>query len=396
MPSTDFIVVGLGVTGSAIAWQLARAGQSVLGLDRFQPPHDLGSSHGETRIIREAYFEHPQYVPFVQRAYTAWAEVERLTGRELLRTTGGLMLGPREGMLVAGALASARTHKLEHQELSPADLRRRFPQLHLNSEDIGIWEPRAGFLEPEKCVQTLLDLARDASAELRLDEQVIEWTAARDGVEVRTPLGIYAAKQLVLAAGPWIGDLLTDLAPPLVVERTVQHWFRPRAHPERFTPEHLPIFVAEYAPDLLWYGFPALPVLGEGIKIALHYQGVPTTADGIDRTVAPEEIERVRRIMERHLPDANGEHLRSSVCMYTNTPDKHFLIDRYPDQRNVWLVSPCSGHGFKFAPVIGEVVRDLALTESSSFDLSPFCWKRFADRQDAPRSNTVDFPWKPL
>jgi sarcosine oxidase len=367
--SYDVAVAGLGAMGSAIACQLARSGARVVGLDRFRPPHAQGSTHGGSRIIREAYFEHPLYVPFAQRAIAAWRELEQTSGASLLLTTGGLMIGPRDGEVVGGALASAALHGLPCELLSAAQTRRRFPALAVPDDAVAVLEPRAGVLHPERCVATLLELARDRGAELRLDEALVAWDRGGDDLRVVTSSGTLRCSRLVLAAGPWMPGLLAGLALPLAVERTVQHWFRPRARRERFAPTVFPIFVWEVAPGLCWYGFPDL---GEGLKAALHHQGEATDPDTVRRSVAPAEVEAVRELLARLIPDAAGEHQRSVVCLYTNTPDLHFLIDRHPDDPRVTLVSACSGHGFKFASVIGEVVAAEVLERHHGFDLGPF------------------------
>jgi sarcosine oxidase len=369
----DVVVAGLGAMGSSTAYRLAAAGERVLGIDRFAPPHALGSSHGSSRIIREAYFEHPLYVPFAQRAIAAWREVEATSGSSLLRTTGGLMIGPPDGEVAGGALESARVHGLPYEELGAAVANRRFPALRVPEGEVAIWEPRAGVLDLERCVAAHLDLARREGATLRFGETLAGWRDEGDGLHVETSAGSVDCGALVLCAGPWMAGLLAGIA-PLTVERTVQHWFRPRAHPELFAAERFPIFIWESAPGAAWYGFPDL---GDGFKAALHHQGEPASPDTVRRDVGAEEVARLRALLDRFIPDASGEHLRAAVCLYTNTPDQHFLIDRHPLERRVWLVSPCSGHGFKFSTVIGEVVAAEVRGEPSGFDLTPFRLGRF-------------------
>ena len=375
-PTYDVVIAGLGAMGSASAYRLAAAGLRVLGLDRFSPPHDRGSSHGGSRIIREAYFEHPLYVPFAQRAIEAWREIEARSGGALLRTTGGLMLGPRQGEVVGGALRSARLHGLPHEELSAAECRRRFAAFAVPEDEVAVWEPRAGVLDPERAVAAMLDLARRAGAELRFADALRSWRGGAGGVTVETAGGAVECGALVLAAGPWMPDLLGGLA-PLTVERTVQHWFRPGGDPARFSADRFPIFIWESGPGLAWYGFPDL---GAGVKAALHHQGEPAHADSVRREVAPQEIDALRRLLDARIPGAAGEYLRSAVCLYTNTPDGHFLVDRHPEDGRVWIVSPCSGHGFKFASVIGEVVAAEVDGRAPGFDLEPFRLARLVRR----------------
>ncbi|HEY9517598.1 MAG TPA: N-methyl-L-tryptophan oxidase [Gemmatimonadaceae bacterium] len=372
----DVIVAGLGAMGSATAFHLASRGRRVLGLDRFVPPHALGSSHGRSRIIREAYFEHPLYVPMVQRAYLNWAELERLSGRRLLVRTGGLMIGPPDGLVAGGARRSAIEHDLAYEELSSREVRRRFPGYRPSDDMVGIWEPRAGFLIPEAAIETHLALARERGAEVRVDEPVVAWRAMGDDVEVVTPCGTYTAGCLVLAVGAWMKQLVPELELPLVVERNVMHWFRPENSNDLFAPERFPVFLCEFAPGRAWYG---IPDSGDGIKVALHHQGELTDADALRRDVAPEEIARIRSLMEVFMPlVADAECVESAACMYTNTPDEHFVIDRHPGCPSVIIASPCSGHGFKFSSAIGEILADLATTGKSRFDLSPFRLDRFS------------------
>ncbi|HXT41120.1 MAG TPA: N-methyl-L-tryptophan oxidase [Candidatus Angelobacter sp.] len=364
----DTIVVGLGAMGSAAAYQLARRGKRVLGLDRFEPPHSFGSSHGKTRIIREAYFEHPLYVPLIQRAYELWAELERETGRSLLRQTGGLMIGRPDSAVVAGARRSAEEHRLRHEILAAAEVRRRFPALQPADEMIAVWEPRAGILFPEACVDAHLTLARKHGAGVRVDEPALRWEPDGAGVRVLTAKDEFTADQLLLTAGSWIPALLPDLKLPLVVERQVQFWFRPTA-PEWFQPDRCPIHIWECEPGRHFYGFPDL---GEGVKVAGHHEGEVVNPDTIRRDVSPREVEDMRRVVRRFLPGADGELCSAVVCMYTNTPDQHFHIDWHPAHPQVLVASPCSGHGFKFSSAIGEVLAGLLTGAPCGFDLGLF------------------------
>jgi sarcosine oxidase len=364
----DVVVAGLGAMGSAAACHLAGGGARVLGLDRHSPPHALGSSHGETRIIREAYFEHPAYVPLVQRAYRLWEELEGVTGRTLVRRTGALMLGSPESSLIHGALASAAMHGLPHERLDPRELRRRFPAFRLGEEMVAVLEAQAGILDPEGCVAAHLEVARAQGAELRPEEPVLAWRHDARGVEVTTARGRYRAGHLVLAVGPWLADLVPTL--PFPVERQVMLWFRPRGAPADFAPGRFPAFLWELPEGQLFYG---MPDLGNGVKAARHHGGETGTAHTVDASLRAEDVEEVRRFLQRHIPGAAGELLRGVVCRYTNSPTGHFLIDRHPESERVLLVSPCSGHGFKFASVVGEVVADLVREGATRHDISLFC-----------------------
>lgn len=355
--SYDVIVVGLGIMGSATAYHLARRGLRVLGIERFWPPHWLGSSHGRSRIIREAYYEHPAYVPLVRRAYELWAEVESEAGRRLFLQTGGLTVGPAGGELVQGSLLSARTHGLTHEVLTADEVRRRFPALRPDPEMSAVWEPRAGVLFPEACVTALLGLARRHGAELKFGQEVTGWEADGLGVQVQTRMGTYRAERLVIAAGAWVTRLVPDL--PVQVERQVMVWFQPRSNPHHFRPDQLPVFILEYAPGKHFYG---LPDLGEGVKTARHHDGETVDPDLVDREVREADVEAVRELLRRYVPAADGPVLTAAVCLYTNAPDHHFIVDFHPAHPEVLILSPCSGHGFKFGPAIGELAADLITT----------------------------------
>jgi len=370
----DVIVLGLGAMGSSTAYQLALRGQKVLGIDQFTPPHAFGSSHGKSRIIREAYFEDPLYVPLVKRAYNGWAELQARSGKRVLTRTGGLMIGATDGEVVSGARASAVQHRLPYEELSASELRSRFPALRAPDDAVAIWEPRAGVLDPEAAIDAQLSLARSAKAELRFGERVTKWRATSEGVEITTVSGTYAAARLVISAGSWIGDLLPDLALPLTVERNAVYWFDP-LKPAEFTPNALPIFIHEYAPGRTWYGFADF---GDGVKVALHHQGETTTAQTVRRAVSGAEVEGMRSLMKLFLPDANGALRSTTVCVYTNTPDQDFILGAHPDHPAVFIASPCSGHGFKFSIAIGELIADDIMGDRPRFDLAPFRLARFA------------------
>ena len=372
--SFDVAVIGLGAMGSAAADHLARRGRRVLGLDRFAPPHTLGSSHGETRIIREAYFEHPAYVPLVQRAYECWADLERDSGRTLWLKTGGLMLGPPEGTLVTGALASAHRHQLPHEVLDASAVRSRFPAFAPEPSWVGVWEPRAGALFPEACVAAQVERAARAGATLRTGEPALAWSASGDGVEVTTASGRYLADRLLLSAGAWTPDLIEGLDLPLEVLRQPAFWFEPQGRPGALEPGSFPVWICEDHPGRFLYGFPAL----EGrLKVARHLEGERADPGGVRRETAAAESDAVGAAAERVLPGAIGPLKAGTVCLYTCTPDHHFIVDRHPAHPQVTLVSACSGHGFKFASAMGEVLADLLLDQRPRFDLSLFRLERF-------------------
>lgn len=364
----DVVIVGLGATGSAAAYQLAKRGQRVLGLDRFHPPHSMGSSHGGSRIIREAYIEDPSYVPLVQRAYELWAELEAESGTTLYTRTGGLMIGDPDGETVQGALASARQHGLDHELLDAAGVRQRAPAFNLPNHHGAVWEPRAGVLNPELCVETHLNLAGKHGAELRFDEPVSKWRPDGDGVSVDSGSGTYLADKLVLSAGAWTGAFNAKLDLPLQVTRQTVYWFRP-AKPETLRPERFPIYVWRLPEGDSVYGFADF---GDGAKIGVHNTDITTDPDAVERRVSVDEVDHARDLLLRYIPDAAGEFLRAEACLYTNTPDGHFLIDFHHRHPQVILASPCSGHGFKHSAAIGEVLADLVTQGASRLDLGLF------------------------
>lgn len=372
--SFDVIIAGLGAMGSAAAYHLARRSQRVLGLDRFAPPHAFGSSHGQTRIIREAYFEHPLYVPLVQRAYENWVELERESGQRLFQQTGGLMIGPPDSQLVAGAQRSAQIHRLPHELLTAAEMRQRFPAFRPSDDMVAVWEPRAGILFPERCIEAHLQMARRHGAVLHFDEPATAWERDGDGVRVLTPKGEYHAQRLLITAGAWIGQLISELNLPLTVERQVLLWFDPIAHPEHFDPQHCPIYIAEHESNRIIYGFPNL---GEGVKVGRHHEGENTDPDRVRREAAPEDVEAMRAILRRFMPAIDTVPRAAAVCLYTNTPNSYFLVDFHPHHPHVLLASICSGHGFKFSSAFGEILADLLTTGRTTFDLSLFRLERF-------------------
>jgi len=285
------------------------------------------------------------------------------------------MLGPADGGVVAGTLASARAHGLPHEVLDAPEVRRRFPAFTIDDGKIGVLDKVAGVLFPEDCIRAHAAAATEAGAELRWQEPVVSWNSTGDSVEVKTAQGTYAAGNLVLCAGPWMGELLADLSVPLAVERNVLYWFRPTTDITLFAPEWFPVFLIEYEPGKLFYGFPALG--DDGVKVARHHTGVRCSPTDIRREVNQDEIGEAREILERNLPTVNGDLLSATTCMYTNTPDGHFIIDRDPRHPNVILASPCSGHGFKFASVIGEVLADLACDGQTKHPIDMFRLGRF-------------------
>ncbi len=369
----DVIVLGLGGMGSAAAAHLARRGVSVIGLEQFEPNHANGSSHGETRIIRKAYFESPDYVPLLERAYELWDELEKTSGQDLLTINGGLNIGTIESGFVAGSTRSAREYGLEVEELDAPAVRERFPGFQLPDNLVALFDPSAGFLRPERCVAAHVDVARRHGADLRFSTQATGWSATDSGVEVQTESGTISAECLVIAAGPWSRAVITGWNAPLEVWRIVNVHFDSTVA-DRFAPERCPVFLIE-VPEGHYYGFPALP--GQGVKLGRHDVGQVCTPETINRAVEQSEINMLRDLLDTYLPGASGPVIRTLTCMYTNTPDTHFVIDKHPEFSNVVLACGFSGHGFKFASAVGETLADLALTGSSRFDLEFLSAQRF-------------------
>lgn len=378
MPSEnryDVIVVGVGAMGSSACYHLARRGVRVLGLEQFDIPHALGSSHGYSRMIRMAYYEHPDYVPLLRRAYELWRELERAWGQQLLFEVGGVYMGPPEGHVVAGAVQAAQHHRLEHEVLPHEALKARFPQFRLPSCFSGVWEPRAGFLLPEKVVAAQAELALRAGADLHGREAVLEWDSAASGIAVRTSKGEYRAGRVLFCGGPWTGKLVRDLGVELVVTRQVLGWLWPR-RPELFGLGTFPVWGIEAADGSLSYGFPMIPDC-PGLKVARHGRGTVTDPDTVARQATPADEAEVRAIVETNLPDGAGPVLSMRICLYTNSPDGHFIIDTHPRHPRVVLACGFSGHGFKFASVVGEVLADLAAEGKTALPVGFLGLRRF-------------------
>jgi sarcosine oxidase len=375
----DVIVIGVGAMGSSACLHLARRGVNVLGLEQFGIPHSLGSSHGETRMIRLCYYEHPDYVPLLHRAYELWHDLEQESGEKLLHMTGGIYIGQERSEFIDGILRSAQQHGLPHERLDQDELRRRYPQFVAPPDHIGVFEPNAGFLLPERVVATNAALAMSRGAELHGHEPALDWTAGADGVSVRTAHGVYSAGKLIICGGTWSERIVGDLGVKLVVTRQVLGWVWPRT-PSMFALGTLPVWAIENSDGSQHYGFPMLhPHISArpGFKIAHHFQGTPTTPQSIDRIAQPEDEQDFRPTLQRSIPEADGPLLSMAVCMYTNSPDSQFIIDRHPAHANVTIACGFSGHGFKFGSVVGEVLADLALDGHSKHPIDFLRLSRF-------------------
>lgn len=372
MTGFDVIVCGLGATGCAAVYRLAAAGARVLGLDRYRPGHDRGSSHGLTRVIRLGYFEHPSYVPLVRRAYELWRELEATAGRPLLHVTGIAEIGPPDGVLLRGTLESSQRHGLRHEVLDADALMARFPAFRLPRDVVGVVQPDGGFLEVEPAIAAFIAQATAAGAEIRSGETVRSVEPYAGGVRVTTDRGVMTAQQAIIAAGPWTSTLMPNL--PLRVTRQVTAWFTPTDE-TLFAPGRLPVFLVESRYGM-HYGIP--PHDGLGVKVAKHHHCDETVdPETYDRVASPADEAMIRSFVADYLPAANGGMTDARTCLYTMTPDGDFIVDRLPDAANIIVASPCSGHGFKFAPVIGEVLCGLALEHATPHDISRFRLSRF-------------------
>jgi sarcosine oxidase len=374
MTHFDVVVCGLGITGSAALHELARRGMRVAGIERFAPGHDRGSSHGQTRIIRLGYFEHPSYVPLVRHAHARWREIQAAAGRRLLHVTGVLEIGPPDGILVPGTLASSRAHALPHTILPASELKQLFPAFQVPSDYVGVLQPDGGFLEAEASILALLSLAKDAGAEIRSGEAIRAIEPQGTGVRVVTDCGAIEAAAAIVALGPWIKTLLPDLPVPIRITRQVLAWFAPR-DPALVAPARLPVFLIQSRHGI-HYGFP--PFGAGTVKIAKHHhRDEAIDPETYSRTITSEDEDLIRAALAEHLPAANGPLIEAKTCLYTMTPDGDFLIDRLFGAPQIVIASPCSGHGFKFAPAIGEILADLATTGGTPHDISRFSLARF-------------------
>ena len=367
-------VVGAGAAGSMVLWRLAARGIDCVGFEQFTPGHDRGSSTGDTRIFRTAYFEGPGYVPLLRAALPLWRALEAESGTELLSLCGGLMIGAEASPVVRGARRSAELNDLPHELLHGAALRRRAPRLALRPEDVALLDPQAGFLRPELAVATAAGRAQALGARLESGVRVDQAEPAGAGFRLRTAAGDeWEVERLVFAAGAWNPRWAAGL--PLTVERVVQAWW-PVDEPAAFAPDAFPVFIWQVADDLTRYGIPSTD--GATIKVAGHGGGGPADADHLDRDTREVDWSSTAAFVRDRLRRVGATPARAAACMYTNTPDEHFVIGEPPGLPGALLISACSGHGFKFAPVLGEIAAATVAGETVPFDLEPFSPRRFA------------------
>ncbi|NWG25959.1 MAG: N-methyl-L-tryptophan oxidase [Pseudorhodoplanes sp.] len=370
----DVAVVGLGAMGSAALYELSRRGLRAVGVERFEAGHTRGSSHGLTRIIRLGYFEHPSYVPLLREAYHKWRDMEVAAGQRLMTITGIAEIGAPDSELVSGTLASSRLHGLPHQVLDAGELMTRYPAFRVPPDFVGVVQPDGGYLEAEPAVAAMQALAVRHGAEVLTGKRVLSVAPQGSGVRVTTESGTIDAGAAILAAGAWLRTLLPDLNLPLEVTRQAVLWTEP-LEPALFAAGAFPVFMLES--DLgIHYGFPQRP--GEGLKVAKHHHvGEAVDPETYNRSVTATDEAIVRAGLARFLPAANGRNVTTATCLYTMTPDGHFILDRHPAAPQIVVASACSGHGFKFAPVMGEILADLATAGTTGHDIARFQLSRF-------------------
>ena len=374
MAAYDVAVIGLGAMGGAALLNLARRGVHVLGIEQFEPGHVRGSSHGETRIIRIGYFEHPSYVPLLWRTYELWRELEAECGRPLVHITGIAEIGPPDGDVVAGTLRASREHGLPHEVLDAKEVMRRFPAFRIPDHYAGVVQPDGGFLDVEPSVEAMIALAKAAGAQVRTGKAVRAIKPAANSVQIETDRGTVEAGAAIIAAGAWVSKLLPGLPAKLRVTRQVQAWFQPN-NASAFEAGRFPVFLLESRHGV-HYGFP--PQGGAGVKIAKHHHADETAdPDTVNRAISATDETLIRAAIADHIPAADGRMIAAKTCLYAVTPDHDFIIDTLPGAANVIVASPCSGHGFKFAPVVGEILGDLATEGATRHDISRFRLGRF-------------------
>ena len=376
MPSYDAIVIGVGGMGSAAVYHLARRGLQVLGLEKHAIPHEMGSSHGYSRMIRYTLQEHPSYVPLVSRSYELWHEMEETAGEELMVTTGSIRAGAPDSPFFLNAQEACDLHSIPYEILTASEVNKRFPGYRFPEEISSVYQADGGFLLPERCILTHVQAAERAGADVHSQETVLDWGVRGDGVQVRTDRDTYTAGRLVVTAGPWAANLVPELAAYAVPERQVMGWFQPK-RPELYAAEAFPVF-GVFTEEGRYYGFPSHAVPGFKIGRA-HHLLQKVDPDAIDREVHPEDEDILRQVVNRYFPLAAGKLLDGKTCMYTNTPDEHFMIGTLDGQPQVSVAAGFSGHGFKFASVIGEIMADLAQNGATEHDINLFRLDRFKE-----------------
>lgn len=370
----DAIVVGVGGMGSAAAYHLAERGADVLGLEQYDIPHSLGSSHGVSRIIRLAYSEHPSYVPLLRRSYELWRELDESHSQALLHTTKSVSAGPPDSDTVQGSISACEEHSLPYSDHSSHELSELYPGYTLPEEYRAVVQPSGGFLVSPQCIVAHVQQAHQNGATIRARERVRSWQSISGGVRVTTDKRTYVADRLVITAGAWASKLLNSLETHAVPERQVLGWFHPN-RPELFTPNRFPVFVVEND-DATYYGFPVYGI--PGVKVGRHHHfHEDVDPDDFDRSPSQTDEQVLRGFLAEYFSDAAGPTMKLETCLYTNSPDGHFLIDTHPEYPEVVVAAGFSGHGFKFCSVVGEILADLTISGETPHDIELFRWGRF-------------------
>jgi sarcosine oxidase len=380
--------------GSASVYQLSKKGNKVLGIDKFTPPHKIGSSHGDTRITRQAIGEGEEYVPLSLRSYEIWDELEKKTGKELLTITGGLIFGNDTDNSLHGSnhflqttIDAAKKFNISHSVLSAEELRKRFPQFGIEDSYVGYYENNAGFLRPEICVEAQIEQAKLQGAQMNLNEEVQQILPVNNGsIEVRTDKGIYTANKVIVSVGPWISQFFPEYADIFKVYRQVLYWFDIKSDITPYLPENFPIFIIVGTGEDDIYGFPAIDGQQGGLKVAFEEYLTDTNPENVNREISREEIKRAyQKYIAKHLPGLSDNCVKAVSCLYTVTPDSNFVIDTHPEYPQIIISSPCSGHGFKHSAAIGEALSELVVEGKSRFDLSAFKITRFTNNHISSR-----------
>lgn len=389
MKTYDVIIVGLGAMGSAAAYQLAKKGVSVCGIDRFSPPHQLGSTHGETRVTRKAIGEGAEYVPLTLRTYEIFREIAAETGADLLTITGGLIMSNKNGNanlhgnngFIETTVATAKKFGIEHRTLTAKEIAKEFPQFNLDGDEIGYFEAEMGFLRPENCVAAQLELAKKYGAEIKRNEQVLEIKYNANSVEVITDKNHYSAEKIIVSAGAWIKDFVEQPQQDLFrIYRQVFYWFDVAENYEQFKPGNFPVFIWEFGrwENDFVYGFPAIEGKTGGFKIATETYLETTNPDQVNREVFSKEIDEIyEKYVENRIIGVSPKCVKTATCLYTVTPNARFIIDKLPENERVIIASPCSGHGFKHSAAIGEILAELVTEGKSKIDISAFSFENF-------------------
>ena len=383
----DVIVVGLGAMGSAALYQLSGKGKKVLGIDQFEPPHQFGSTHGGSRIIRQAYYEGEEYIPILKASYDLWRKIENDSQSRFFEIIGGLMIGNRHNSIVDKSEISAKAYDIPYEIFDGGELKKRYPMFSPDGDTWALLDKLAGYVEPERGIKNQLELATKNNAKINLNELVEFWDAEnyQQGIRVKTNKGDYITEKLIVTTGPWAKGMMQELGIILKPERLVQFWMNPVKNKTSFLPENFPIFLWNVEKNLDIYGFPAKDGIENGCKVAFYpHEDHPIrqfcTPYNIDRKVHQEDVELIKSYFEKYVPDLNGECLKTSVCMHTESPDLHPIIDFHPDYPQVCIANGFSGHGFKFSNIAGQILAELVYEGKSTFDISLFKADRFSSR----------------